>query len=321
MPSFGEGFFKGTEEVLDKQQNDKFQMALLSKRMEVESNLRMAEAQKQHDLKMESGKTLGALGKALRPGMDVSGLMGQSFPEGTSNAFIGAVGQQLKAEQLANKPIVRVDKGSDGIDYAVKIDPLTMQEGPKVSLGLNQHNSDMVRKSDAAIESVRSIIQSMNTRVQAALTKSPMNVPGQRANIRFNDLLPYDPDLKRFVDGQADRALQIIKMTQGTVGRSWEQVQAELKGFGNGTDTVQLALDKNNDKLADVISQGRATIASFDPTNYAKSKNHPLRAGAQQAVEAQQAGDPEKFLREAVQRRLQRESLVQSQAKPNGSKQ
>jgi hypothetical protein len=310
--SYIQGASESAHEQFQNREKGMFEMALLSKRMELQSAEDEKKLMLQHQLSQVPGEQVAALGQGIAKN-DWSGLKGQQIDEKLAATALSATGRVDARMNAPIKPLFKTRTDANGIDHVTKIDPDTMQEVGEVSLGLNRVNAKAVRASNAATETVRTIIQNMNKRIEAALVKSPEYVPGQRANITLNRLLPYDPELKRFIDGQADRALQIIKLTQGTVGRSWEQVKAELQGFGNGTDYAHLAIDKNNDKMADIDAQNSATLASFDPTNELKSKNHPLAIGHQNALDKNQAGDPDAFVRKAIQARMQREAMIQPQ--------
>lgn len=298
VPGGQEAFAGAMDNTLNEFQQNKLKMALMNNQIEQEQKSKLAEAQAMKEMNTISGEQFSGLASVFGVKPEKTAALANLFPggidKGVAENFISAEGRAARAEATMNKPVHIAGKpDSNGIVQQGFMQPLTGQWVTPPTQTLRPDWATKIAASQEGTKSTLAIIDGMQQRLQKVLTQVPGYVPGQEANIKLNSLIPYDPQLKATMDGQAGRVLQISKQLQGTAGRNWEMIKAEMQGYGDGSDTVESMNQKLNDKKQDIMNTNAATLQAYDPSNFLKSQQHPLSVGQQQGVESMASKDPQ----------------------------
>src|SRR5258708_7484150 len=108
MASFEEGLAGSLAKGQEQRQQGMLEMAMLSKRIEMESQARQAEMKQAHGYNMVTGPQATSVLSTLGVSPDKLGTLADAFPEGLPSNILSstesALGMQARTNAMLNKP-------------------------------------------------------------------------------------------------------------------------------------------------------------------------------------------------------------------------
>lgn len=268
---------------------NKLEMAMMSKKMELEANARERQisltgeetrktAEEARTGSMERGEDIGKLMGAVKSGG--KGLEGMLYPAGTANAALSAVGMNARAEAYMDKPYTSLPAADGAVQRGFR----NMATGNWTSQPQTVLDPNRVKKITAADDAYLEIsanLAQVNALAKNVLAKDPslISVPLQelRGKLVSKGLMSgsdADTFLKGFIDFAPAVGLRIGKIQDGQV-RGQFMGQIDTASLSNITDTLKSGLFKNDQVLQSFQHKVGAVHTSYDPSDYQKSEYNP----------------------------------------------
>lgn len=284
MASFLTGLANQVGSENELQQKGMLEMALLSKRMELEAQNRQAEMEKAHQLSLVPGEQLGSVLKSIRTG-NTSGLNGQALPEGLAQGAEAATGMGLRAEAMLNRPMHIVTKpDQNNVITAGFQDPMTGQWIGQPQQTLDPSAQRELQKVDTATQNASNMVNGIMDRAKSILPTAPAGVPINKLDAFWQSRgMPTNSDLKAFTDSLGALSAQYIKDTTGMAPRSLDLMRLDTAAFPSVSDDFPSALRKTQILLDTAQNKAATAHTVYDPKNIVPSPFHPMQKGAQAA--------------------------------------